>query len=212
MYSPHFVHLDDQLGNIFSQKIARLLFAHKFHFCTSLHINSQMPLVPALISADCTLGRPDIFSLPDQDCMELFVQRILDNPRVNKDLPDFFDDLGHFTDACAWDCVTCSESGNIRDVMLECEEWVMGSHSVRFTLLPRGLNSFWLNQCYVLGSLDFAALPDGLTDLLIIGSACEGSICMRDMPQPLQYLVLHDCDFSGTVSWVEIPRGLKKLD
>ena len=110
-----------------------------------------------LFALDSKLGRVDLYSLSDQDCMKLVVVELVTRMALFRDIN------GDFSDACEWFGVLCDSEETGIEINWEA---IPCNGSIRLDILPQKLRRLHLRRKLYgnlngrfAGTLDSSSLP-----------------------------------------------------
>ena len=163
-----------------------------------------------LLSADnLAFGRVDLFSLSDQDRMELLASGFHEKDQLALQR----EDGRGYMDVRHWGGITCDDDGTVTGI-----DWWSGysgplhEGSFQTKYLPANLKSIWISQCLLEGSFDAAVLPHTLKNLkLFYRTKFTGSFAFDALPEDLMHLDIVFAGFSGSMHLQKLPKGLRYL-
>ena len=161
-----------------------------------------MLLAPTLISSqDTDLGRVDLFSLTQQQLMELLVSGL-------KDKDSIFESEFPPPDACTWSKVECDSKRDVRAIRWARRE-LRGSIDLQF--LPLRLEYLDIGRNHLKGSIDVGNLPPQMFYVSFTQNNFLGTV---DLTKFSVFLDNFDCAanvLSGSLDLTKLPAGMRSL-
>ena len=164
-----------------------------------------MRFLPSVTAVDPSLGRLDFASLSDQARMELLIEGLTDESKVQ-----FHDPHDDFLDVCDWWCVTCNAQEEVTKVTF----YSWGAHiygPLRLEFLPPTVTTFEVGQHDHTGTLETAYLPQELTYIFLNSNKFSGTVDMENLPHNLQDFDIGINCFAGSFKLTNLPKRLESL-
>ena len=154
-----------------------------------------------LLSIDEDLGRLDPTLLSDQSRMEIFFDGV-------KNKAKFTDENGNYTDLESWDGIRFNADGSVDvidfDLYVETPD-VAFKRTLNFAYLPETVTDIGLAHNILVGSLDVADLPSHLKILHVPVNIISGEMETANLPRCLQHLRVEGNFFEGTFDITSLP-------
>ena len=150
---------------------------------------------------DPSLGRMDRSTLSQQALMEL----LIDGIRYKR---LFEENHKNYKDIAGWCGVTLSESGAVESI---CWGGMNLDGFLDWQWIPRTVVSFDATSTFVKGSLDVAALPEGLETLYLAQNRLCEAVDLTALPKKIKALNLSYNRLKGSVVLTSLPQQIEKL-
>ena len=163
-----------------------------------------------LFTVDSALGRVDLHSISDQDCMELVVGDLVTRMALFRDIN------GDFCDACEWFGVLCDSEETVIEINWEA---MPCNGSIRLDILPQKLRRLHLRRKLYgnlngrfTGTLDSSSLPRLLECVSLRNNSFYGMLDCTSFPTDLQIFNIEENQFEGDLNLSQLPENLEILN
>ena len=160
--------------------------------------------MPFLFTIDTTIaGRCDSSMLTQQQMVELFFTP--DDPdKSRKDLK------GDPDDACTWEGIECTASGNIHRI--EWCSWALQlKGSIDFKMFPLHVDFINLYDQGLYGEVDTIALPDSLEELCLQNCLFTGTLDLGSLPPRMRCFEVLNNEITAMCNVQNIPETVQWL-
>ena len=176
----------------------RIEITFVFQESTMLHLFSTLQI----LALDPSLGRVDIASLTDQQCMELLMAGCSEGCQE-----EYKSKEGEFFDVCDWVDITCDSEGRVAEI-----ENLAADGTLPLQYLPRCVTRCKIACANFQGTIDTHGLPDTLEKLIVHLNRMSGSVDMRTLPPHLIRFDVFSNELSGSLDLTNLPITLEKID
>ena len=153
--------------------------------------------IPHLLTIDPSLGRLDYDSLSDQALMEMLISGMTTEYKQV-----FQDENGHYVDVCDWKTFGFTNIGctDARVTAIKVATYAFNDAQFPFEFIPPLVQSFWMMDCNLHGTLNPSNLPQNILKFDVGGNALDGSIDCKGFPKSIESIILFENAFSGSLA------------
>ena len=152
-----------------------------------------------------SLSRPDYASLPTQSKMELLIEGFHEDVTSCIRAED-----GAFIDTCQWPGITCDAFDAVTTICWTFDTQEVSMIDLHF--LPESVEGMLAQSCHLKGSFENITWPPRLNFIIVSDNLFEGTVDCTALPESLESIGLSSNQLVGSLVLSALPSRLESID